>query len=195
MTKIIFSFSILLIFLFQLTNFVYSQNPSYVGVNYTKEWTSNNNFRSGVGLLFERQMTNHSGFETGLYFRTYTLGWVSTLITETNNVSNAEDFNVSISEVYFSLPILYKYYSKIVNIAVGPNFDYFIGWNERSDNANLKITSYTINPKLNYGLLLKVSKPIQIADKLLLEPEMRYNPLFKNNRYYLGMGIVAKYKF
>ncbi len=186
---------ILLLFLFQLTNFVYSQNSSYFIVNYTEEWTSNNNFRSGVGLLFEKQITNHSGIETGLYRRTYTFDYVSTITTEANNVSNIHVFNTRISQVYLSMPLLYKYYSKIVNIAAGPTFDYFIGWNELSSNTNFKVTSYNLKPKWNYGALVKVSKPVQIMDKLLLEPEIRYNPLFKFPRYYLGMGIAAKYKF
>jgi len=186
MIKNTYKILVLFLFLFQFSILTYSQKQSFIGINFTEEWTSNNNIRHGIGFTFERQMTSSSGFETGLYLRTFTEDLVQTL--------NTNDYNVSISEVYCSLPILYKYYSKILNISVGPTLDYFIGWHQRNDESNLNITSYTISPKFDFGLLLKVSKPIQIIDKFSIEPEIRYNPIFKYSRYYLGIGIVAKYE-
>lgn len=47
---------ILFTLLFQMTFLSYSQKQSTIGINLTEEWTSNANFRTGVGLTFERQM-------------------------------------------------------------------------------------------------------------------------------------------
>jgi hypothetical protein len=179
---------LLLTLLLQMSASAYAQKQTYVGINITEEWTSYGNNRHSAGFLFEKQITKHSGFETGLFLRTFKTDLVYTIA--------ANDYNVSISDIYCSIPILYKFYSKLVNVAVGPSFDYFIGWRAISDSPNLKITSYTINPKFQSGILLKASKQIRITDKLLIEPEIRYNPVFIRFEYsknYLGVGIVAKY--
>lgn len=186
MIKFAYKISVLFILFFHFSILTYSQKQNYVGFNFTEEWTSNNNIRHGAGFMFERQITKCSGIETGLYLRTFTKDWVQTI--------NTNDYNIEISEVFCSLPILYKYYSKTLNIAIGPTIDYIIGWYQRNDESSLNITSYAINPKYNYGLLLKLSKQIPITEKLLIEPEIRYNPIFKYSRYYLGIGLAVKYK-
>ena len=100
----------------------------------------------------------------------------------------------TISERLLSVPVLYKYYSSIVNASIGPTFDFFIGWNQRNKTDALVVNNYTVDPNLTMGILVKLSKSIAINTRLLLEPELRYNINVTSEREYAGFAIAAKYK-
>ena len=140
----------------------------------------------GAGFTFERQMTTHLGFETGLFYRTDKREFQLTF-NETNYLQ-------SLNECYLSLPILLKYYSNFLNVSIGPSLDYFVGWRETSSYSNVKFTSYKIRPRMTLGIMGKISKAIVLTDKIILEPEIRFNPVFKSDKYYAGIGIGLKYK-
>jgi hypothetical protein len=179
---------VLLTLLLQMSISAYSQKQTYVGINITEEWTSNSNNRHSAGFLFEKQITKHSGFETGIYLRTFTEDFIFTM--------NESEYPVRLLKFYSSIPISYKFYSKIVNVAAGITLDYYIGFHQRGDDSVINVRSSTINPKFQSGILLKASKEIRMTDKLLIEPEIRYNPVFVRFEYfkhYFGVGIAAKY--
>ena len=175
-----------LVFALNTTNFAFCQKASFTGLTFTSELTQNNDFRVGAGFTFERQMTTHLGFETGLFYRTDKREFQLTF-NETNYLQ-------SLNESYLSLPLLLKFYSRFLNVSIGPSLDYFVGWRETSSYSNVEITSYKVRPLINIGIMGKISKVIVLTDKIILEPEIRFNPLFKPYRYYAGIGIGLKYK-
>ena len=74
-----FKIPFVLVLILVSNTFAFSQKQNLIGVNLTSELTSNSKVRVGVGLNFERQITAHSGYETGLYYRTNTVNFVITI--------------------------------------------------------------------------------------------------------------------
>lgn len=167
-------------------NLAYCQKQSVAGLTFTSELTRNNDFRMGLGFTFERQMTTHLGFETGLFYRTDKRESILTV--------NETSYLMSLNECYLSLPLLVKFYSNFLNVSIGPSVDYFVGWRETSSHSNVKMTSFKIRPLMNVGIMGKISKTIVLTDKIILEPEIRFNPLFKPDKYYFGLGMGVKYR-
>jgi len=106
----------------------------------------------GGGITIERQVTKHSGIESGIYYQLLLMDWY--VQTSTNL------FIYSVSEWYISIPFLYKYYSYFVNFSVGLTFDYFVGCKQKSGSAGVKVNDYSVSPAIAVGLLAKVGKRI-----------------------------------
>lgn len=180
---------LLLLLIGATTSIAQAQKESFIGLNFTVE-SSGNNFTPGFGVLFERRLTTRSGFETGLYYRNYLVkGYVTY-----NTPSGSSSYAFSISERHLSIPALYKFYSRIFNVTVGPTFDFYLGWKQKHTNASIKVDDHSLNPNLSIGLLAKVSKKIRLNDMMFLEPEFRYNRILSHERYYMGFGIAGKYR-
>ena len=157
---------------------------SFIGLNITTNIDFDILLKPEIGIVFEQKVTNHSGFEVGLNFRTN-----ETLIS-IHLGNNYEHF--SVNEQYVSIPVLYKFYSKILNAGLGVTYDYFIGWRQLSGESY--ITSYRTSNDYLIGLLGKISKPIRLSEKLVLEPEVKFNYMIKPlGRFYAGAGLVVKY--
>lgn len=162
-----------------------------VGANLIAEFSDDvRGIAPSFGILIDHKVTPKSGIESGLYFRTYqTSGYVH-VITVDGNFYNFFDVN----EQYLTLPILYKFHNKIVNISAGPTFDFFIGWNQVSGEQDVEITDYSVDPKFNIGMMLKVSKNIALAERFSLEPEFRFNQVFSSSKTFGGFGVALKYE-
>lgn len=157
---------------------------SFIGLNITTNIDFNIVLKPEIGIVFEQKVTNHSGFEAGLNFRTN-----ETLISI--HLGNNYE-HLSVNEQYVSIPVLYKFYSKILNAGIGVTYDYFIGWRQLSGKSD--ITSYRTSNDYLIGLLGKISKPIRLSEKLVLEPEVKFNYMIQPlDRYYVGAGLVVKY--
>jgi hypothetical protein len=184
--KLIFSGKIQLLFLLMV--FVaansFSQAKTYAGVNPTVELIYGSVVIPGGGLMIERQFTKHSGIESGVYYRSHVRDWYVQTISDL--------FTYSVAERYISVPLLYKYYASVVNFSVGPTFDYFAGWKQKSGSAGLKVNDYAVSPAISIGVLSKVSKTINLSDRFFLEPEIRFNPIVTTRSAYVGIGMAAK---
>lgn len=187
-SKILKFNSFLLLLIAVINNTGYSQRTSYAGINFTIE-NSSGNFRPGIGGLFEMQLTRHSGFETGVYYRNYIQNFYLTYIDS----FNLNTFFYKVSERHISIPVQYKFYSRIINLSIGPSFDFYLGWKQKN-TASITVNTYNIDPNFFIGILAKVSKKINLNKRFLLEPELRFNPIFTSKRSYTGFGIAAKYK-
>lgn len=161
-----------------------------LGINYMPEWQLNNpqmdggssggGFASNFGLSFEARFTRHSGLETGFYCRNVKFP------------AGTADFPLSYPypgwhERYFSIPVLYKFYSRIVNVGAGITCDFMF------DNPH--DSRYDRN---RVGILLKISKDIRLYKGLFLEPEFHYNPFWAEHmgdRFWMGFQIGLKYRF
>ncbi|MCH5718106.1 hypothetical protein [Niabella hibiscisoli] len=122
------------------------------------------------GFVYERKFTRHSSLEMGMrWMRSYTKG---TGFTETSSgrVSHysREDYN------YFSIPVLYKFTSSIVNVSAGPVLNLMTGKLETNESwRTLKSFEKPFNT-LNVGAMFKIGKAIHFKDRFVLEPEAAF---------------------
>lgn len=158
----------------------------YVGVSLNANIEGNANLKPGFGILYENQFSKHHGFEIELNYRSR---------IEKTGILISNNFQlIDVQEFYLSMPVLYKFYSKIVNVSTGITFDYFVDWHNDTKQGNDVMTSYSIDPKLYLGWAFKVSKPITLSSKFVLEPEIHFNPIFNYGYIYYGAALQLKYK-
>lgn len=119
-------------------------------------------FASGseyYALSLETRFSRHSGLELNLAMRKGT---------------------------YLSIPLLYKFYSRKINFAVGVNVDIPI----------FKTPYYY--PRAQPGIVLRLSKDIKIYKGLFVEPQIQINPVFLDfslTQVWVGVGVGVKYRF
>lgn len=178
-----------MLLMFVLSNNCFSQKTNYVGLDFTFE-NASGTFQPGIGMLFERKVTHHSGIETGLYYRNYKQDFI---ITVSDSVGSRSYYGL-ISERHISIPVQYKFYSRFINLTAGPTFEFYIGWKQKNKTSELAVSSYDINPAFSIGFIAKASKDIRLAENFILEPEVRFNPIFTSGRRYIGFGIAGKYQ-
>ena len=182
--KSILRLLILLLFVVQSQPLILAQQKARLGINLTTNIDQFSNIKPEVGILFERQLTNHSGFELGINYRTYQQEFLIMI--------NNQAYYPYISEKYISIPFSYKFYSKIVNAGLGITYDYYLGWKQLGGST--EITSYWPGDDYFMGLIGKISKPISLGDNFILEPEIKFNILVvPSEKHYFGFGIIAKF--
>lgn len=181
---------LLLAIFLMLFSSINAQQYTLAGINFTTE-THGEQLRPGIGLVVERKLTRKSGIESGIYYRTYHSDWSTTVSGGSNPPVT---FYYTIAERFISLPFLYKFYSRLVNISAGLSFDFYMGFRQKNKQQQFIVNDYSIDPNMAVGVQLKISKPIKIDDKLILEPELRFNPVITYLRAYGGLGITAKYR-
>lgn len=162
---------------------LFAQKALKAGVNFTAEVT-NGQTNAGIGAVVEYNITKHSGMESGIYYRTFPMHYYL--------YTSQDYFLVTIAERYLSVPILYKFSSRIINVSAGPTFDFFLGWKQKNSKSVIDINEYNI-PSFNLGVMLKLSKNIRLTDLVTLEPEIRLNSILSAGRGYAGIGIAGKY--
>ena len=148
--------------------------------------------RPGFGLVLDHRISRHSGFETGLLYRTFRTS--GAFMTSEPPLGGDPIFlPFEVRESYLTVPILYKFHSRIVNISAGPTLDFFVGWNDKTTTPDVEITNFSVDPSFSFGGMLKISKAIKLSDVLYLEPDLRINPIFSSGRIYGGFGIAFSY--
>ena len=179
----------LLFIILALSNKCFSQQTNYIGLDFTIEKASGS-FRPGPGLVFESQITRHSGIETGAYYRTYMQDFYVTVSDSTDT----RIFYGQVAERHVSVPLQYKFYSRIINLAAGPTFDFYLGWKQKHKSTSLEVNAYNVDPVFFIGFIAKASKSIRLSENFILEPEIRFNPIITSERNYLGFAVAGKYK-
>jgi len=174
------------LFLFSSMSLI-AQKQEFIGLGINSEMKNGENMRTGVTFTYENQLSIHNGFEISLNHRfadQYISGPVGDGTFQTSHIL----------EGYLSLPILYKFYSNVVNLSTGISLDYFVGWKDVTKFGVTEPTSYNINPKLYVGWVFKIGKTISLSSKFNLEPEVQFNPIFKYGYSYYGASMKLKYK-
>lgn len=174
----------LIIFLFSSVNTLNAQNKTYLGIDFVNEVADKEHILPGVGLNIARTVGKYSGIEAGVYYRTY--------IQPISFSLEGHYFDTDIRESHLSIPVLYKFSSRIVNFSAGPSFEIFLGWKQQSETGAVEVGSYEIDPKYNLGAMAKLGKDIKLSEKLVFEPELRFNPIFSLERVYVGLGLKLK---
>lgn len=176
-----------------------SKTQYILGVNFVPEWqirmngplmggVSEKGFAPNVGLSFEARFTRHSGIETGFYYRNVTsaAGYYYEGEGKFNSYPSGH-------RRYLSIPLLYKYYSRIVNVGLGITYDFMF------DHTTMTYASYGKEQDKNrVGIMLKVSKDITLYKGLFLEPEFHFNPFWADGgceKSWIGFQIGLKYRF
>ena len=170
--------------LFTSVNTLNAQNKTYLGIDFVNEVADKEHILPGVGLNIARTVGKHSGIEAGVYYRAY--------LQPISFSLEGYYFNTDIRESHLSIPILYKFSSRIVNFSAGPSFEVFLGWKQTSETGEVEVESYEIDPKYNLGVMAKLGKDIKLSEKLVFEPELRFNPIFNLERVYVGLGLRLK---
>ena len=72
----------------------------------------------------------------------------------------------------------------------------FLGWKDKSDKNNVVVNSYNRSRNIEAGAVVSLSKHIALGEKLVLEPEIRFNPIFTSGDPYTysAFGFACRYK-
>ncbi len=171
-------------------NNCFSQRQNLIGINTYGEYNFSGYFGNSFGISYERKINAHFGLETGISLRNSFEEFNSNLTLPSGTINIVQ----KVRESYLSIPLGVKYYTPVVNAAIGLNADYFADWKDESSNPYAKITEYSVSPKLNWGGFVKVSKQFKISQAFVAEPEIRFCYL-DQNVYYYGIGVGVKYSF
>lgn len=167
-----------------------AQEQTRIGLVYTMDLQNGSTLQSGFGGLIERRLTERSGVESGLYYRVHNFIFFSNVFDQGTLIFAGRGL---LKERFLSVPLLYKFYSPVVNFAVGPSIDFFLGWRQESGQPEIVVNDYSVDPGFLTGLLIKVSKEIQISEQWLIEPEFRYNFMLDGSRRYFGITLGTRY--
>lgn len=157
---------------------------TWIGVNPTIDLYGGKS-NIGVGISFEQQLSKHLGYEVGGYFRS------RSFIGSSHFSPNTTLYMETQRQPYISIPLMFKFYSRILNFNVGVNVETYIGKDEMK-----MVTPTTLGPihQLDGGVILKISKSLRICNGFQFEPELSYNPMFSDLATpYVSLGL--KFKF
>ena len=179
--------SLLIAALIICTNYSFAQQRQkvYIGLSVTPELVSlGNGLRTGVGTTLDVKFNKNIGIETGAFLRTYEKTFAGT--------TGGQFLQVDVVDYHISVPVLFKYYNKIINISGGPSLDFYSGYKQTNHKDRVTIP-YSPSEKINFGLQGKLGKAIKLSPNLVFEPEGRFAYIFPTVRSYLGLGLALKY--
>jgi len=193
----------LVFFIFSFVSQPFAQNKNRVGISAGADKASTADVRPISGISYERIIQKHHSVEIGIYYR----------LTMNDNliVSGPVFEQFFILEKFISVPLLYNYRSKAVNISIGPTTDFYIGWEEKKYVASQpptnppKLEDYKFDNKVLWGAMAKVSKTFELNGRLIVEPYIYANPIFttytlysgnfSETRQYYGAAVTLKLAF
>lgn len=139
--------------------------------------------RPAFSINYERRISRLSGIETGI-------GYLDRMAQRTTDPTNYKS-----NGTYYrllTLPILYRLHTNAINIAAGPSFNMRLGSPEKNTPTVLGLKA---PDKFSLGYLFKISKPLRLNDRLVLDPEAGIygNTHMKTLQWSTGIGL--KYRF
>lgn len=168
-----------------LPAFAQTKQKIQIGVSLTPELVSDGNgLITGYGLTFDYNFNNNFGIESGAFRRLYKRTFAVT--------SGTDFFRVNMQDYHISVPVMFRYNNKILNIAAGPSFDIYTGYKQTS-NTDIYTLKYKSRGRFNLGGQGKISKSVWLSKNLVFEPEGRIGMVFPTERAYLGLGLTVKY--
>lgn len=164
----------LIIIVLLVSTITVAQKRTYLTVYNSFEKMNNNNAQNSFGASVERKFSTNYGFEIGC------------------NAKNIIYVAQNVKMQYASIPLKFKYYSNIVNISLGAEANYYMGWDFISELVIPSTVSHDIF-KLTYSGI--ISKDINLTSKLTLEPQISVNLFNPINSDYLNLGGGLKLKY
>lgn len=189
----------------------YSQNKNTIGLDFQLEYQTKTNVdwnyattktyqasaMAVYGIVYERLLSKNTGIEVEIKYQTSPNEY-SFLVP--GGVNSTDQVKVSGKESFLSMPILFRYRTKILNISLGPTLDYFLNWKQTSSNYYIpygenSLPEYFFPDTWSLGLLFKISESIPIGDQCIVEPGIFYSPIlsYKNNSF--GLSVLVKHPF
>lgn len=190
-----------------------------VGFDFTPEWCLSpkgsiddydpgHRFYPTFGINFQAQLSRRDGIEAGIYYRTFhhteTLGGY-TVPPGNMYVPQYQD---SYNGKYISIRLMYRFYSKIIDVSAGFTTDIVIGDGGSIFNpvgGRVTVSWAKAYPVDLYGFMFRVSKDIPLYKGLILQPEIHVNPCIGDDGSglhkttyrgtFLGCGVGLKYRF
>ena len=146
-----------------------------------------------TGVQFIYQKGKHSGFETGLYYRTARFHLAYSIYDPSSGYQSGD---LPMSERFISIPVLYRFNSRVLNFAAGPSFDLFLNWKAKNNKSPVSVTRNKNPNSIEVGAVASVSKSFLFGDKWVLEPAVRFNPIFTEGDPYVNsaLGFSLRYK-
>lgn len=149
------------------------------------------------GIVYERVLSKKSSIEFEIKYRISPNEYT---IYVPGGANLTVKVNFSGEEFFLSFPILFKYSTQILNLSLGPTFEYFVNWKQKASNYYIpsgqsSLPNYFFPDNWSVGLMFKISKSIIIGDKFILEPGIFYNPILSYKNNYLGLAVVIQYPF
>ncbi len=162
---------------------------SLLGITTGLAWTEGWGINPQLGISYEHQFTRHSSVEASLRW-----------MPSRSNIKglypdNGKWIPYSARQAYnyYSLPVLYKYRTSIVNISAGPVLNMMRG--HTSGTSEQGSATHQLNFRdVNLGAMLKVGKSINIKDRLVLEPEIGVTNWGHFRKPVLEANLTFKYK-
>ncbi|WP_114790682.1 hypothetical protein U0035_19880 [Niabella yanshanensis] len=143
-----------------------------------------------LGLVYERKFTNHSSLELGA--RWMFAHFKSTGFTQT--ATGKAYHRTQESYDYFSMPVLYKFTSSIVNVSAGPVLNLMTGKFETNESwSTIRSFEKPFNT-LNVGAMFKVGKAIHFKNRFVLEPEVGVSKSGYFKKPVWETNVILKYK-
>lgn len=143
---------------------------------------------TGVQLVYQKG--KHGGLETGLYYRSQRVSTYYAIYDPNGGLYSGFS---KIGVRFLTLPVLYRFRSRIINFTAGPSLDLYVSWKEKSKNKNGVIIDYNRSGNIAIGAVASISKDISLGDKWVLEPEIRFNPVSDEGSY-TAFGFALRYK-
>jgi len=182
--------TIVLLVLLMVTAPIAAQKQNFMGVTGTLDHVDYD-WRWGGGLTFEHQFSIHWGLQTGLNYRSTTTNFTASDVYSGSYI----EYWGTVRENYLSLPVMAKYYTKIVDMSIGTTFDFYYGYKETTDDPYFSVTKWDVDPSFQWGLIAKVSKSFPIGSKFFLEPDCHINPIINySDKLYWGIGLTGKFR-
>ncbi len=143
-----------------------------------------------LGFVYERKFSKHSNLELGI--RWMSSRSKSTGFSETADGRTYQYMRQSFD--YFTMPVLYKFTSPIVNISAGPVLNLMTGKFETNESwRTMRQLDQPLNT-LNVGAMFKVGKAFHFKDRFVLEPEAGVSTSAYFKRPIWETGVTLKYK-
>lgn len=172
-----------------LNEFVVAQ--SSIGVNCNLE--ANRDFYTLnplVGINY-KQTIKKGNISVGLLLRTFTIKF--THIATFPGNSQPDVLNFDITSYYLSIPLLYQYNTKIINFAIGPSYDIYVGYRSKSNSKTLKVTNFKATNEL--GMVLNINKEFKFLNDFEIVPEVRFQRVFESKTSFYSVGCGLNYYF
>ena len=64
------------------------------------------------------------------------------------DASGTHTYSFIVSQRHLNLPVLYKYYSDVINFSVGPTQDFFFEWKQKDKDSPVRIENFDVDPKV-----------------------------------------------
>lgn len=182
-----------------------SFSQSNLGLLLQMENRQSSNIKPTFGFVFQQRLYKKNYFEAELLFRKVTDNSIKYYYL----VSNSYPIYVvdySIDQNFISVPVLYTFKNKILNLSIGLSFDFYLNYNETEKHIdtswtpigfpstipptyflnnsnevdkylNSSIPYYKIDNKLLVGLIVKFGKEILLNKNVIIEPFIYTNPI------------------